>query len=135
MKQILIALSCILVGQGLSAEEFKDFGRDRLNSSPRHGEWVDIKFGGRTVKAFVVYPRSEEHTSELQSRFDLVCRLLLEKKNKNTNNAMEDATGTVSKEVTRHVVVTFDGTNAPTVQLGSLHCLLHLDTHSVDSCQ
>src|SRR5699024_12881695 len=34
-------------------------------------------------------PRSEEHTSELQSRFDLVCRLLLEKKNKRiitTNN-------------------------------------------------
>src|SRR5699024_12033759 len=28
-------------------------------------------------------PRSEEHTSELQSRFDLVCRLLLEKKNYN----------------------------------------------------
>src|SRR5207249_7939549 len=28
------------------------------------------------------WPRSEEHTSELQSRFDLVCRLLLEKKNK-----------------------------------------------------
>src|SRR5699024_11934909 len=26
--------------------------------------------------------RSEEHTSELQSRFDLVCRLLLEKKTK-----------------------------------------------------
>src|SRR5699024_11920458 len=26
------------------------------------------------------YARSEEHTSELQSRFDLVCRLLLEKK-------------------------------------------------------
>src|SRR5438067_3609053 len=29
--------------------------------------------------SFVGY-RSEEHTSELQSRFDLVCRLLLEKK-------------------------------------------------------
>src|SRR5690606_39692660 len=28
--------------------------------------------------------RSEEHTSELQSRENLVCRLLLEKKNKNT---------------------------------------------------
>src|SRR5699024_11246263 len=27
--------------------------------------------------------RSEEHTSELQSRFDLVCRLLLERKNNN----------------------------------------------------
>src|SRR5207249_11296421 len=29
--------------------------------------------------------RSEEHTSELQSRFDLVCRLLLEKKKKATH--------------------------------------------------
>src|SRR5437868_12430614 len=28
------------------------------------------------------FVRSEEHTSELQSRFDLVCRLLLEKKKK-----------------------------------------------------
>src|SRR5207249_8623797 len=28
----------------------------------------------------VLFQRSEEHTSELQSRFDLVCRLLLEKK-------------------------------------------------------
>src|SRR2546429_1373930 len=32
-----------------------------------------------------VAPRSEEHTSELQSRLHLVCRLLLEKKN-NTND-------------------------------------------------
>src|SRR5260221_7264902 len=30
-------------------------------------------------------PRSEEHTSELQSHSDLVCRLLLEKKKKTTN--------------------------------------------------
>src|SRR5438067_9207161 len=33
-------------------------------------------------------PRSEEHTSELQSRFDLVCRLLLEKK-KNINKCFK----------------------------------------------
>src|SRR2546421_1544007 len=31
------------------------------------------------------HPRSEEHTSELQSRSDLVCRLLLEKKKKKEN--------------------------------------------------
>src|SRR5206468_10074889 len=36
-------------------------------------------FVGRPVAPFV--NRSEEHTSELQSRSDLVCRLLLEKKN------------------------------------------------------
>src|SRR5699024_12749764 len=33
-----------------------------------------------------IYFRSEEHTSELQSRFDLVCRLLLEIKKKSTSN-------------------------------------------------
>src|SRR5699024_12290532 len=32
------------------------------------------------VNTLIVCSRSEEHTSELQSRFDLVCRLLLEKK-------------------------------------------------------
>src|SRR2546422_7440540 len=31
-------------------------------------------------------PRSEEHTSELQSRLHLVCRLLLEKKKKESTN-------------------------------------------------
>src|SRR5699024_11580053 len=32
--------------------------------------------------------RSEEHTSELQSRFDLVCRLLLEKKKQGRDQAV-----------------------------------------------
>src|SRR5699024_11280533 len=35
-----------------------------------------------TSKILSAWSRSEEHTSELQSRFDLVCRLLLEKKKK-----------------------------------------------------
>src|SRR5699024_4409144 len=37
-------------------------------------------FGGMEAEGPQVRARSEEHTSELQSRFDLVCRLLLEKK-------------------------------------------------------
>src|SRR5699024_12145242 len=36
------------------------------------------------MKKLAIHLRSEEHTSELQSRFDLVCRLLLEKKKKKT---------------------------------------------------
>src|SRR5258708_14244165 len=36
--------------------------------------------------------RSEEHTSELQSPDHLVCRLLLEKKKKNTSNTPTEAT-------------------------------------------
>src|SRR5438309_12062181 len=35
--------------------------------------------------------RSEEHTSELQSQFHLVCRLLLEKKKKNDPKVAENA--------------------------------------------
>src|SRR5207249_12099070 len=48
------------------------------NKGPVVEEWADRRFfrpaGWRVA-------RSEEHTSELQSRFDLVCRLLLETKN------------------------------------------------------
>src|SRR3982751_1775336 len=38
-------------------------------------------------------PRSEEHTSELQSRSDLVCRLLLEKKKKDTRTSARCGSG------------------------------------------
>src|SRR5690606_40820560 len=43
---------------------------------------------GVLVAAIAEHPggRSEEHTSELQSRENLVCRLLLEKKNKDTEH-------------------------------------------------
>src|SRR5690606_40130446 len=37
----------------------------------------------RKFNAWIIGNRSEEHTSELQSRENLVCRLLLEKKNEN----------------------------------------------------
>src|SRR5467141_4271968 len=40
---------------------------------------------GRRPAAAPRRGRSEEHTSELQSHLNLVCRLLLEKKKKNTN--------------------------------------------------
>ena len=62
MKRVFVALALICLAQLLPAEEIKDFGRDRLNSSPRHGEWVDIKSGDRTIKAFVVYPESKNKT-------------------------------------------------------------------------
>src|SRR5436309_7442610 len=38
------------------------------------------RYMGQYAKAEPLYQRSEEHTSELQSRENLVCRLLLEKK-------------------------------------------------------
>src|SRR5438874_12342265 len=41
---------------------------------------TEQEFKDEVSRAVAALPRSEEHTSELQSRRDLVCRLLLEKK-------------------------------------------------------
>src|SRR5690349_23996831 len=46
----------------------------------------------------VAAKRSEEHTSELQSRRDLVCRLLLEKKNKKKKKHTHKNTKLLSQE-------------------------------------
>jgi carboxymethylenebutenolidase len=60
MKRVLYTLAFVFVVSSLPAQEFKDFGKERLNSSPRHGEWLDIKSGERTIKAFVVYPERKD---------------------------------------------------------------------------
>src|SRR2546429_4061410 len=63
---------------------------DRLAAEPK----VPVDHLDRAVQDEIVQ-RSEEHTSELQSRLHLVCRLLLEKKkkkNKSTVSAKYSAT-------------------------------------------
>src|SRR5699024_12534626 len=45
-----------------------------------HFIYSPFVFGPAVTPDGITKMRSEEHTSELQSRFDLVCRLLLEKK-------------------------------------------------------
>src|SRR6266508_5493912 len=52
---------------------------------PRRWRWAAPSCGARRPG------RSEEHTSELQSRGHLVCRLLLEKKKKHTSQSSEDS--------------------------------------------
>src|SRR5699024_12030270 len=51
---------------------------------------ICIQFTARSTSTPIKDLRSEEHTSELQSRFDIVCRLLLEK---NTLSAGEGENG------------------------------------------
>src|SRR5213082_1195844 len=60
MKRFIFVLVSVFLLQSLPAQGYKDFGKERLNSSPRHGEWVDIKSGDRTIKAFVVYPERKD---------------------------------------------------------------------------
>src|SRR2546422_6313788 len=51
--------------------------KNRLRQAPRDAEYA---LGLVTARCETRAERSEEHTSELQSRLHLVCRLLLEKK-------------------------------------------------------
>src|SRR2546430_10298192 len=58
----------------------KPSGRSSSSSSDPSRRWNRSRTGlGRTIR------RSEEHTSELQSQSNLVCRLLLEKKKTNSD--------------------------------------------------
>src|SRR5207249_10701355 len=57
------------------------FTRNQVTGAKElYGEYLPNAQGEDVVAG--IRTRSEEHTSELQSRFDLVCRLLLEKKKK-----------------------------------------------------
>ena len=60
LKSLPAAIALFSLAGLISAEVIKDFGKERLNSSPRHAEWVDIKSGGHTLKAFVVYPERKD---------------------------------------------------------------------------
>src|SRR2546421_5418269 len=68
----------------LQAYEFWETSPDRSRRPPR--SILRRPFGQRDLSGEVSQNRSEEHTSELQSRSDLVCRLLLEKKKKKTQH-------------------------------------------------
>src|SRR5699024_12146808 len=72
----------------LSLEEERDLGerlqKDGDLDAARRLIMSHLRLVVSTARQYIGYglphARSEEHTSELQSRFDLVCRLLLEKK-------------------------------------------------------
>src|SRR2546422_4881187 len=61
----------------IAGDQFNEF---QNHVGERHGHDDFQAFGRKFGEPF----RSEEHTSELQSRLHLVCRLLLEKKKKKT---------------------------------------------------
>src|SRR5438094_4446751 len=55
---------------------------------PTYSVGFDLSGSGGAIRvAIQAATRSEEHTSELQSPYDLVCRLLLEKKKKKTDRS------------------------------------------------
>src|SRR5437868_9610007 len=59
-----------------------------LFRSVKGGESHELHIDSTVHGPVISRERSEEHTSELQSRFDLVCRLLLEKKKSGTSDVL-----------------------------------------------
>src|SRR5437868_12141565 len=68
---LVLALSCAAIAAFAQTSQDSRLAQKR-GAHLRHGI---------NLSEWFAQVRSEEHTSELQSRFDLVCRLLLEKKN------------------------------------------------------
>jgi carboxymethylenebutenolidase len=69
MKKLLFVLTLLLLCTPALAQEMsghmshgemvapgQDWAKQRLAKSPRHQEWVQVKYGNRTVNSFVVYP-------------------------------------------------------------------------------
>src|SRR2546430_12503376 len=80
----LYLLSLLLTANHEKAEQCFVAGvEDTVKGNPVFKEWAH-SWAKRTIvnnAIKIMSPRSEEHTSELQSQSNLVCRLLLEKKN------------------------------------------------------
>src|SRR5690625_5815257 len=73
---IIIPVSKVGFGYAAGGSDFHN------NSSSGESHESKLPFGGGSGGGVSVSPRSEEHTSELQSRGQLVCRLLLAKKSR-----------------------------------------------------
>src|SRR5882724_8685133 len=56
-RSLAVSIALLLC---LSTGFAQDWAKQKLDKSPRHGEWVQIKHDNRTVQAFVVYPESKQ---------------------------------------------------------------------------
>src|SRR5438132_10505746 len=82
------------ISTSITPEQMRDYVQCVIRDTARHTPPRDY---------FLV--RSEEHTSELQSHSDLVCRLLLEKKKKKNRTQEHDRRYTTTKTLLTAVTV------------------------------
>src|SRR5260370_8244237 len=73
--------------------------RRRFQAVFRYGRRRPFHSPHPHLGAVVFQPRSEEHTSELQSHLNLVCRLLLEKKKKMHRNRDARSPSTTNRDI------------------------------------
>ena len=59
LKSVLLLISTLLLSTAVDAQ---DYALEQLENSPRHHEWVEVEYNGRTVHSFVAYPESNRET-------------------------------------------------------------------------
>ena len=58
MSRWTLSLAALLMlAAAVSAQ---DWAKERLEKSPRHGEWIKLKHDGREVQAFIAYPQVKD---------------------------------------------------------------------------
>src|SRR5699024_11835844 len=85
MPFVLIEIPAGKRGKNADIKRILDKEGEQMLAAAGKNRIVTLDIPGKpwdTPQLAAELERSEEHTSELQSRFDLVCRLLLEKKKK-----------------------------------------------------
>ncbi len=58
MKKLSILIAAAVLAA--VAAPAQDWAKARIEKSPRHGEWVEVKHGKREVKSFITYPEVKE---------------------------------------------------------------------------
>ena len=58
MRKFVVALALLLAAQTAMAQQW---ARESVEKSPRHREWVQVKYGNRVVDAFVAYPERKDN--------------------------------------------------------------------------
>src|SRR3712207_8905320 len=80
-REEAVAVAAVLKRHGIRVEAFIGSADSSPPEEARPATRLDVLAKVLTGRYDLIHYRSEEHTSELQSRQYLVCRLLLEKKN------------------------------------------------------
>src|SRR5256884_3592343 len=105
-----------------AAERWKKFRRALRREDQPHFDRLFVRVRCYTQAAtYQAHDRSEEHTSELQSRLHLVCRLLLEKKKTNTALLLTLSVPTVCKQPSSHSAKSKNRSHAPSLSTMECH--------------
>src|SRR4029079_4160483 len=56
----VVACACLVSSVPAFAQQNTDWAKERLDKSPRHGEWVKVKHDNREVNCFITYPEVKD---------------------------------------------------------------------------